>query len=701
MSKEIFNPKRFNKSDNPDFDQVLEAHLSRRKMIKSGLGLGAMTMLGAFGLAGCNSSNSSTPIVDSGTPTPITPTPTPTPTTPSVPTASSARLGFNSIPGSKIDAVSVPEGYTAQVLAPWGQPIMSGGSEWKRDGSNNATDQANAMGMHHDGLHFFPLNDDGSDGLLCVNHEYIDQNALHPNGSDKDANGIRSSVDQVRKEINAHGVAVVRIQLVANEWKVVDNDPLNRRYTGATTMNISGPLANSDKLKTPFSPDGTQARGTLNNCGNGYTPWGTYLTCEENWPGYFINKGTTTAEQERIGIDTSGTTRYGWETVAGSPEERVDEFTRFDVTPTGNSAMDDYRNEANGHGYIVEIDPYTANSRAVKRTALGRFRHEGCTFGKLTEGKPITFYSGHDSRFEYMYKFVSDALWDPADADAKNRIAMGDKYMDAGTLYVAKFDADGVGTWLPLTMTGATKNGGTLADHFTSLAEIILNTAGAADLVGATPMDRPEWCAVDPFTGSVYLTLTNNTRRNATTGTNPANPRLNNKFGHIIRWDEGETHTAFSWDIFVFGSDAAGDAATNLSGLSEFNQFASPDGLAFDKRGIMWIQTDNGADEVQNYTNDQMLAVVPSMLTDTDGKQQTINDANQGELRRFFVGPNGCEVTGFTITPDYTTMFVSIQHPGNWPYSDNAAQETPRGMTLRPRASLVAIRKADGGALGV
>ncbi|GAA5215624.1 PhoX family phosphatase [Corallincola platygyrae] len=679
MSKEIFNPTRFNKSNNPDFEQVLEAHLSRRTLLKGGLGLSAMAVLGSFGLAGCGGSSSS-----------------------GSPTASSAQLGFNSIAGSKIDAVSVPEGYTAQVLAPWGQPITASGSAWKDDGTNNAEDQDNAMGMHHDGLHFFPLNDEGTDGLLCVNHEYIDQNALHPTGSDADENGIRSSVDQVRKEINAHGVAVVRIQLQANgEWMVVDDDPLNRRYTGATTMDISGPLAYSSKLETPFSPDGSQARGTLNNCGNGYTPWGTYLTCEENWPGYFINTGETTAEQERIGIDTSGTTRYGWETVAGSPEERVDEFARFNVTPTGANASEDYRNEANGHGYIVEIDPYTANSRAVKRTALGRFRHEGCTFGKLEAGQPITFYSGHDSRFEYMYKFVSEALWDPADADATDRMAMGDKYMDAGTLYVARFDAGGTGAWLPLTLDGATQDGGVLADHFDSLEDIILNTAGAADLAGATPMDRPEWCAVDPFTGSVYLTLTNNTRRDESTGTNAANPRLNNKFGHVIRWDEGETASEFSWDIFVFGSDAAGDAETNLSGLDEFNQFASPDGLAFDKRGIMWIQTDNGADEVEEYTNDQMLAVVPSMLTDADGNAETINAANQGELRRFFVGPNGCEVTGFSMSPDYTTIFLSIQHPGNWPYSTDAAEETPANMSVRPRASVVAIRKTDGGEIGV
>ncbi len=391
--------------------------------------------------------------------------------------------------------------------------------------------------------------------------------------------------------------------------------------------------------------------------------------------------------------------RYKWETLAGHDEERLDEFARFNLAPTGSSSLDDYRNEANGHGYIVEIDPYTKNSRAKKRTALGRFRHEGCTFGKLEEGKPVVFYSGHDSRFEYLYKFESAALWDPADASPSNRLLTGDKYMDEGTLYVARFNEDSTGTWLPLTLDSITTSGDTLASHFNSLAEIIINTAGAADLVGATKMDRPEWAAVDPYTGSVYLTLTNNTKR--TDSTNPANPRLNNKFGHIIRWDEGDKPTEFDWDIFVFGSPSNGDEETNRSGLTDLNQFASPDGLAFDQRGIMWIQTDNGADEVEEYTNDQMLAVVPSQLLDDDDNQTVIASSNQAELKRFFVGPNGCEVTGFTISPDYTSLFVNIQHPSNWPYSDNAAEAAPNGTEVRPRSSTVVIRREDGGEIGV
>lgn len=298
----------------------------------------------------------------------------------------------------------------------------------------------------------------------------------------------------------------------------------------------------------------------------------------------------------------------------------------------------------------------------------------------------------------YLYKFESKALWDAADAEPANRLATGDKYMDEGTLYVARFNEDGTGTWLPLTLESVTTDGGTLADSFASLADIILNTAGAADLVGATPMDRPEWCAVDPYTGSVYLTLTNNTKR---TEANSANPRLNNKFGHVIRWEEGTSSTAFSWDIFVFGSPANGDAATNRSGLTDLNQFASPDGLAFDGRGILWIQTDNGASEVTGYTNDQMLAVVPSRMVDENGKQVTVGADNQTQLKRFFVGPNGCEVTGFAISPDYKSVFVNIQHPGNWPYSDDAAEATPSDVAVRPRAATVVIRREDGGEIAL
>ncbi len=678
MSKATFDETRYNTSTAPDFQQILRNSLKRRSVLKSGSALAALSMMG--GLAGCSDDDDE-------------PAQKPSP-------AASPKLGFNSIAGSKTDAIAVADNYKAQVLAPWGTPLNDNAAEWKSDGTNTPTDALNSIGMHHDGMHFFPLNGD-TDGLLCINHEYIDQKALHPNGATTVTvmvDGVEQTVrpvDEVLKEIYAHGVSVVRIKKTNGLWEVVKNDPHNKRYTGATEFDLAGPVAGKAMVQTKYSPDGMTARGTLNNCGNGVTPWGTYLTCEENWPDYFTNHGEPTEEQKRIGVRTGGT-RYGWETPAGNAAERDDEFTRFNVTATGESALMDYRNEANGHGYIVEIDPYNPNANAIKRTALGRFRHEGCTYGKVEAGKPIVFYSGHDARFEYIYKFVSAALWDPADASRTDRYAVGDKYMNEGTLYVAKFNEDLTGEWLPLTMDSPKPGGGTLANDFNSLAEIIINTAGAAQLLDATPMDRPEWGAVDPITGTIFMTLTNNTDRDDSIEdrkTNAANPRENNAFGHIIRWDENSDNT-FTWDIFVYGAPA--DSSENESDLSVSNQFASPDGLGFDERGILWIQTDNGADEITDYTNDQVLAVIPSELANLD----TINSTNQDLLRRFLVGPNGCEITGLAYADSHKTFMVNVQHPGNWPYSQDATEATPSGMTVRPRAATVVVEHINGMPVG-
>ena len=293
-----------------------------------------------------------------------------------------------------------------------------------------------------------------------------------------------------------------------------------------------------------------------------------------------------------------------------------------------------------------------------------------------------------------MYKYVSDKLWNPADANRLDRITVGSEYMNQGTLYVARFDEQGKGVWIPLVESTQTLTGQTLAERIGTRAEIIMNTPLAADAVGATPMDRPEWTTVDPNTGTVYLSLTNNTNR---TEANAANPRVDNKYGHIIRWDEGSVVTTFSWDFFLFGADVSEDATTNLSGLTESNAMGSPDGLAFDPRGMLWVQTDGGKIES---TNDQMLAVVPSRLATPDTGNPAINGDNQSELRRFFVGPNGCEVTGLAFTPDNKSLFVNVQHPGNWPYSSDATEATPSASAIRPRSSTV-IMKNDGGAVGV
>jgi len=690
MSKSISDRVVRNPSANEPFSAILEKNLSRRAVTRGGLGAALAAMAG-LGLAACGGGGGNSvpllPPIGGENPPPDT----------------ELALGFESLPNSMTDGCVVPAGYIAHVLGAWGTPLNDNAAPWDRDGNNSSNDLLNSTGMHHDGMHYFPLDGSSTEGLLAVNHEYIDENALHPNGPTV-VDGKRPA-EEVRKEVNAHGVAILHIRKEGGHWNIVKNSRYNRRFTSATPMNLTGPVARTDWVRTPFSPNGTQVRGTNNNCGNGTTPWGTYLTAEENWAACFVNTATLPRDQLRLGVP-GAQGRYLWETAAGDPTEVQGEFSRFNITPTGADATQDWRNEINGFGYLVEIDPYDPSSIATKRTALGRFAHEGAAYGNPQAGKPLAFYSGDDSRFEYIYKFVSEAVWDPADAQRADRLAVGAKYLDKGTLYVARFDEDGSGVWLPLTEDSVGQGGRTLGDEFGSLDEILINTRGAADFVGATPMDRPEWTAVHPTNGDVYLTLTNNTSRNASTGTNAANPRLNNVNGHIVRWHDDSESAGFRWDIFVFGSDAGADADTNRSGLTELNQLASPDGLAFDSRGILWIQTDNGIDGGRNNavaraTNDQMLAVIPGALADGSGTGPVIHADNQGDLRRFFVGPNEAEITGFAFTPDFTSIFLNIQHPNNWPaYDNDDATAVPSG-TVRPRSSTVVIQKADGGPIGV
>ena len=711
MSSEIENHNDLNPSSNAPFSTVLARQLSRRRIMQGGMGMAAATMFAGFGLPGAVRAA----MAQTNTSAPLT-------------------LGFKAIAGTTTDAVVVPPGYRAQVLAPWGTSLSSAGMQWSPDMVLTPEYQAGAMGMHHDGMYHFPLNsaDASRDFLLAVNHEYIDQSALWAprNGPTNNASGARPA-DEVRTEINAHGVGVVRIrQDDSGHWQVVQDDRHNKRYTSQSPMILTGPVRGTDHVKTAWSPDGTRVRGTNNNCASGYTPWGTYLTCEENWPEVFINRGELSADQKRLGFPTDRG-RYGWETATGGKEG---EFARFDNTPTAGNATQDYRNEARAFGYVVEIDPYNPESAGHKRSALGRFRHEGCWPGKVVEGEPLTFYTGHDSRNEYIYKFVSHKRWQAADANRPgemyDRHAIGDSYLNEGTLYVARFDDDGRGQWLALTPESSIPGGGpdgagTLGEVFGDLAGIIINTCDAADLMGATPMDRPEWGTVDPGTGDVYMSLTNNSKRTAhgtearytgdgtdidqlgvgygTAPVNAPNPRPDNEYGQVLRWkDDTDSPTRFQWEVFLFGSAANEDPRVNRSGWTADNQFASPDGLWFDQRdsaghGILWIQTDNGLDKgrgnaVAEATNDQVLAVVPG----------TMGSGNAGEsLKRFAVGPNDCEVTGIFATPDRTALFINIQHPGNWPAMNSDDATVAADGSVRPRAATVVIQRDDGGPVGV
>jgi uncharacterized protein len=606
-----------------------------------------------------------------------------------------AVAAFN--PG-KEDQVVVPEGYKVQVLIPEGTPIAGNAPPYIPGDFNTGADREKQAGAHHDGMHFFPLERGtrgSQQGVLCVNHENIDQAFIHPNGFTRNADGSRPVEDEVRKEVASHGISVVELAKYRNgDWKPV-NSKLNRRITAQTPMEISGPARGSDLLKTKYSPKGTRTRGTLNNCANGYTPWGTYLTCEENWSGYFYNTVTTDRPREhtRYGVPTAATGTYGWGT------RTEDQYTRFNASPTtaafydAQAAKQDYRNEPNNFGWVVEIDPSDPKSTPKKRTALGRMGHEGAWLAPATIGKPVVVYMGDDSRGEYIYKFVSKKPYWPWDGD-------GDKYLDSGTLYVARFNEDGSGIWIALEFG---KNGLTHDNGFANQADILINTRSAADYVLATRMDRPEWAVVDERSGHVYVTLTNNSSRGTSTQpVNGSNPRAGNPDGHIIRWRERRgdySATEFSWDIFLFGGPTKetiqalgpvapynGDplyAAQIFPGsnrqafLGEDATFNSPDGLWVDSlTGLVWIETDGYSNPARGFGNQQMLAANP----------------DTGVVKRFLVGPQGCELTGITTTPDRRTLFVNIQHPdGDWP---NINGET------RPRSATLVITKEDGGVIG-
>lgn len=734
MSSEIEDHRLFNDSENEPFSTVLERRVSRRNIMRGGLGAAAATMFAGFGASGCSDDNN-IDTDDSGNDS-AGGGMNPDTGMDDDDLSAAMALAFRAVAGQNGDRVSVPDGYSAQVLIPWGTPINASAPEFSADLVYTPEIQANTVGMNHDGMHNFALAEDtaSTDFILALNNEYIDQSALWapqggPSGRE-DGEGGRPPAE-ASTEINAHGVTIMRVARDdAGQWAPADDTRYNRRITSATPCKLAGPVAGSAYAITAYSNDGTSTRGTNNNCANGYTPWGTYLTCEENWPAVFRKDAGREADDDRLGILTGGT-RYGWETAANLADDTDGEFSRFDATPRAETAAGDYRNEPRTFGYIVEIDPYTRESRPVKRTALGRFRHEGCWPGKLVAGQPVVFYTGHDSRNEYIYKFVSDTPWNPADAHMiggnYDRLAIGDKYMNAGTLYAARFNADGSGEWLPLTPDATVADGSqTLASALNLAADdqagVIINTCDAADWMGATPMDRPEWGTVDPDSGAVYMTLTNNSDRTeddsqatfteggdaitdngvgyATAPVNAANPRADNENGQVIRWVEPAVGaTTFEWDIFVFGSIPQSGADDNLSNLGADNYFSSCDGLWYDDRGdgkgILWIETDSGSE----YTNDQVLAVIPQNVSAGANDPSVINSANQTELKRFAVGPNGCEVTGIFATPDKSALFINIQHPANWPAGTDATRDT-QGR-IRPRASTVVIQKTDGGPVAV
>ena len=729
-----------NTSTNPSFNQVLDARLSRRSLLRGGVGSAASALLGGWGLAACGG----------GSDDPVTAAPAPI-----------TALGFTAVAKSTTDGVTVPAGYTASIIYALGDPLDAATPAYANDGTDTGFEQR--AGDHHDGMEYFGLSADGTKrdaagsqrGLLAINHEATSNRDvrsyyLHANGGTLNPRPPA----EADKEVAVHGISVVEVRQTAGAWGYVNSSAYNRRITPLTPVQIAGPARGNALMKTLYSPDGTTSRGTLNNCGTGVTPWGSFVTGEENWAGYFTRGAADDAARsansvtslKRYGRNQGAASRHGWETAGAA-----DQYARWNLSQTGASVdgSDDYRNELNGFGYIVEIDPYDQTAAIRKRTALGRFAHESAAFSAPVAGRPLAVYMGDDSRGEYIYKFVSTATWDAADAEPANRIATGDKYLDAGKLYVAKFDADGTGRWIELSITNA--DIAAYATYaFADQADVLVNARLAADAVGATKMDRPEWCAVHPTTGEIYYTLTNNSNRKLEPAIgqfalDAANPRSysdsfaggapgapGNVNGHIIRMAEAGglgSAATFTWDVYLFGAQSDADTArVNLSALTADQDFSSPDGLWFSRNtGLCWIQTDDGS--YADATNCMMLLGVPGRVGDgakttlsyTKGDGSTVAvDTYVGKkpvadkLRRFLVGPVDCELTGCTETPDGKTVFANIQHPGetlanvadiadpskylsHWP--GNAGYGAG-GATARPRSATLAITKNDGGRVG-
>jgi secreted PhoX family phosphatase len=755
-----------NTSPNEHFQDVLKraasSGVTRRNVLRGGVGLAALPLLQACG-------SDDAPAQPAPAPNPPSSN-TPTAPTPTAPAPAEKTLGFSPVGKSLLDSVVLPAGYTFTVLHATGDRLVSSIPAYSNAGTET-DDWSQRVGDHHDGMDLYHIGADGrfsatatSRAVLVVNHESsADAHFFHPDG--QTSNGVSGKkfsqfgdwdlgtrpALEVLKEINHHGVSVVELRKGASSWSYVVDSLYNRRVTGQTPVRFGGPAAHLADIRalmvTAYDPTGATSRGTLNNCGHGITPWGTYLACEENWAVYFnmpagspAPDAKTAESRRRYGVvraalspsATSGSGQ-GWYT----PSDTDDRFTRWNIAPVGASAAADFRNEPNTFGYNVEIDPLST-ATPVKRVAMGRFAHEGAWCGTPVAGRPLAFYQGCDSRNEYIYKFVSAANWD--ERDIGGGLAAGDKYLNEGKLYAAKFDADGTGQWIELTIADP-RIAGYATYAFANQADVYVNARHAADAVGATKMDRPEWGAVNPANGEVYMTLTNNNAANRTPGrTDAANPRAyadadgrrgsGNPNGHIIRWREnGDTSTAmgFTWDIFLFGAEEDMPANVNLSGLTASNSLSSPDGLWFSPTtGICWIETDDGA--YTDETNCMLLAAIPGRVGDggritvqnsmvvsgaqVTASQDTFIGAALGErnLRRFLVGPAGAEITGVTETADGKTLFVNIQHPGEntrakgtgpFSFESQWPGNSGYGPAGRPRSATIVITRTDGGVIGL
>ena len=623
-----------------------------------------------------------------------------------------ARSAFVPVKPQRTDAVVLPRGYRYDLVAGWGDGLFPGvpsftGRDLRRDvllTEGAAERQARQFGANCDAVAYFPVSGDRSDrGILCVNHEYVQseltfrgRKSIGDDTPEERRRWVEAHPQAVDVMKAAHGVSVLEVSRRRDRWHFIPGAPLTRRITAETICEITGPARGAALMRTREDPSGTRVRGTFANCACGKTPWGTYLTAEENIDDYFgyarswaagAKDEAAVAAHRRFPLLEHSF--YGW--------EHAD--PRFDLRQEPHEPL--------RFGWIVEIDPRDPTSTPRKRTALGRFSHEGANTLVARDGR-VAVYMGDDDKFEYVYKFVTRRAFDPRDPTANRDL------LDDGTLYVARFDADGTGEWLPLVYDER----GPLnrRSGFTSQADVVINARGAADLLGATPMDRPEDIQPNPIDGRVYIACTNNTSRepqNRRTewagrmidvGPNAANPRPHNAGGHVIELIENgddPTATRFRWNVFLLaGNPRAPDAKflvryedvmrmqlaardTYYAGFGEggsVSPIACPDNLGIDPSGRLWIVTDS----------DGVLGVNDGcFVCPTSGP-------GRGALQQLMSGPTGAEICGCEFTPDGTTLFLTIQHPGSGGTVDAPVSHWPDGGDLPARAALIAVRREDG-----
>lgn len=570
-----------------------------------------------------------------------------------------ATLTFSELPHGLDADFAVAEGYQARVLVRWGDPIFSDAPDF--DPFNQAKEnQLRQFGYNNDFVGFTALppgSDNSARGLLAVNHEFTDSRIMFP-GSPAN-NRLDKALTDV--SIAALGLSVIEIRQSGGQWAVVRESSYNRRITPETPAIMTGPAAGSERLKTLVSQDGIHTLGTYGNCAGGVTPWGTILTGEENVQYYFAGSFSGSEEAEshvRFGMNFMG--RNNW----------ADHYERWDLEKNNKELF---------HvGWVVEIDPHDPESPPKKRTALGRCKHEGCNVFINPDGR-VAAYTGDDQAFEYLYKFISSGTYHPDDR-AANMDLLGE-----GTLYTARFHDDGTLTWLPLEFGRGPL---TPENGFSNQGDVMLDVRKAADLMGATPMDRPEDVEVNPANGRVYAMLTNNTRR---TGgqVDPANPRARNRHGQIVEfWPPDGDHAAdlFHWDMFLLAGNPAEDEGTLYHpGISANGWLSCPDNCAFDKLGNIWVATD-GAE--RGGIADGVWAA-------------EVAGSHRALTKRFLRTPGGAELCGPFFTPDNETFFCAVQHPGEGSSFENPRTRWPDfDPAMPPRPAVVAVTKAGGGRVG-